>query len=63
MKKSTRERRRERRMTRHYGEPCPDFEPACASCAGWRLFATLGKHPKYWQVREFTDKHQRKERT
>lgn len=47
--------RRIRRVTRVWGERCPDYEPTCASCQAWRIFKQTGDIPTLERVHQVID--------
>lgn len=45
------DKRRRKRMERHYGKPCGRYyHPNCVSCAGWGMFFFYGKFPSSSRV-------------
>jgi hypothetical protein len=50
--------RRLKRMLKNYGDRCPDFNPLCAQCQGWRLFDETGNYPRQKDVSRECEKHQ-----
>lgn len=52
------DRRKVKRIMRHYGEPCPgSLSPGCCICVAWGILLSTQQYPSFRRVVEYTDHH------